>query len=167
MILDLSSIVNVDGKKQDFDLELDFAGKNESGAVFVSPVSVSGRLVNIGGSLELSAEVKTRLRFECDRCCESFEEDFECSFEEVLKKEDEKAVSDDKNPDAVYFRGNSVELDEIVLNNVLLALPLKRLCKDDCRGLCANCGKNLNLGGCDCDTRTVDPRFEALDKFFE
>ncbi len=167
MMLDLSSIMNVDGKKQGFDLEFDFVGKNESGAIFLTPVSVSGRLVNIGGSLELSAVAKTCLGFECDRCCESFEEDFECSFEEVLKKEDEKADSDDKNPDAIYFRGNSIELDELVLNNVLLSLPLKRLCKETCRGLCANCGKNLNLGDCGCDTRTVDPRFEALDKFFE
>ncbi len=166
MILDLSTIVNVDGKKLDFDGQLDFSGINEQGVSFISPVSVCGRISNIGGSLELTATAKMQLRFECDRCLDSVDEEFECSFEEVLKKEDER-VEGAENPDVLYFKGNSIELDEIIFNNIIVSIPLKHLCKTDCRGLCPNCGKNLNLGECDCDTRPTDPRFDILDKLFE
>ncbi len=163
MILDLSTIVNVDGKKLEFDEKLDFTGREEQGVRFVSPVSVYGRLSNMGGSLELEATAKTRLGFLCDRCLDEVEESFECSFKEVLKKEDERS-SEDKNPDAIYFKGNSIELDEIVLNNIIVEIPLKHLCGDDCKGLCPGCGQNLNKGVCQCDTRPTDPRFDILDK---
>ena len=163
MILDLSAIVNFDGKKLELDGELDFTGREEQGVEFISPVTVCGRLSNIGGSLELEADIKTRLGFLCDRCLETVEEDFKCYFKEILKKEDERS-SDEKNPEAIYFKGNSVELDEIVLNNIIVQIPLKHLCSEDCKGLCPNCGRNLNKGECQCDTRPTDPRFDILDK---
>ena len=94
---------------------------------------------------------------------EEFSRKFSCDFEERLLKEDFHTESAE-NPDAIYFKGTSVDLGEIVLNNIILNLPLKNLCKDDCQGLCPVCGKNLNHGGCDCDSRTTDPRFDILDK---
>ncbi len=166
MILDLSPVMNFEGKKVNFDAKLGFENASDLGFDFQKPAEVSGSIVNIGGSLELSAKVRASLIFECDRCCEEFIEDFECSFTEVLKKES-GLESDDKNPDAIYFEGNSLELDDIVLNNILVELPLKHLCKASCKGLCADCGQNLNHGECKCDTRTSDPRFDVLDKFFE
>ena len=166
MVLDLSTVVNAEGKKLTVDANIDFQNDMDLGLEFSGPVSVSGSVVNIGGSLELSVSVKAVLGFICNRCCDEFCEEFECSFTEVLKKED-KFSDGETDEDAVYFQGSSVELDEIVLNNIIVALPIKRLCKEDCRGLCPVCGKNLNLGDCECDTHTSDPRFDVLDKFFE
>ena len=166
MILDLSPVINFEGKKLDFDAKIGFENASDLGFSFHTPAEVSGSIVNIGGSLELSAKVCASLTFECDRCCEEFVQDFECSFSEVLKKES-AFDSDDKNPDAIYFEGNSLELDDIVLNNILLELPLKHLCKESCKGLCAECGQNLNHGECKCDLRPTDPRFDVLDKFFK
>ncbi len=164
MILDLSPIINNEGKRLEIDTVLDL-GQTDCDICFKTPISLKGSLLNIGGSLELSATAKAVLAHTCDRCLETFEKPLECSFEEVLKKED--AVQKDENPDAIYFQGNSVELDEIVLNNIILSLPIKNLCSEDCKGLCPNCGQNLNVGECSCDTRTADPRFDVLDKFFE
>ena len=166
MILDLSPVINFEGKKIDFEEMLDFSDALDLGFSFQTAAKVSGSIVNIGGSLELSASVSALLSFECDRCCETFTEEFECSFSELLKKES-VVDGDDKNPDAIYFEGNSLELDDIVLNNILVELPLKHLCAEDCKGLCPECGQNLNHGQCKCDTRSVDPRFDALDKFFK
>ncbi len=164
MILDLSPVVNNEGKKLDLDLTLDISGA-DCGICFRTPVSLKGTLLNIGGSLELSARAEAVLECTCDRCLEGFESPVECSVEEVLKKEEPEMA--DENPDAIYFQGNSVELDEIVLNNIILSLPIKSLCSEDCKGLCPKCGQNLNEGECSCDTREADPRFDALDKFFK
>ncbi len=166
MIFDLSPIINFEGKRLDFDTELDFGGETHPGVRFLKPVKVSGSVLNIGGSLELSATVSTVLGFECDRCCEPFNQEFECSFDELLKKEDSKG-DDDKNLDAIYFEGNTIEFGDIVLANIIVELPSKYLCREDCKGLCAECGENLNHGMCDCNMRSTDPRFDVLDKFFE
>ncbi len=163
MKFDLLPILYDDGRRLPLELELDFVGQEEDGAKFLTPVSVKGVFVNIGGSIELSAEVSCRMEYFCDRCSESFEEDFGCSFEEVFKKEDTRD-QDSQNPDAIILEGTSVEIDEIVLENIIVNLPLKRLCKEDCKGLCANCGQNLNDSACGCDTRPTDPRFDILDK---
>ncbi len=162
MKFDLLPILNADGRKLPLNLELDFGGREEQGAKFLTPVSVAGEFVNIGGSIELKGEARCRIEYICDRCCETFESDFCCSFEEVFKKEDTR-VEDDNNPDAVILEGTAVEIDEIVLANIVVNLPTKRLCREDCKGLCANCGQNLNQSECECDTRPTDPRFDILD----
>ena len=161
MILDLTPVVNFEGKKMDLDVLLDFKNSEETGLRFLKPVSLKGTLLNIGGSIELSAKVETVIEFDCDRCCETLNEEFEAEFTEILRKED--FDSDDKNPDAIYYQGNSVDLDDIVLNNIILALPSKHLCSEDCKGLCPTCGKNLNFGKCDCESTPTDPRFDVLD----
>ncbi|MBQ2932499.1 MAG: DUF177 domain-containing protein [Clostridia bacterium] len=161
MILDLTPVVNFEGKKMDLDVQLDFKNAEDTGLKFLKPVSLKGTLLNIGGSLELSASIVALLEFDCDRCCESLSEEFEGEFTEILRKEDIGA--DDKNPDAIYYQGNSLDLDDIVLNNIILQLPSKHLCREDCKGLCPTCGKNLNLGECDCESTPTDPRFDVLD----
>ena len=102
MKFDLLPILNADGRKLPLNLELNFDGCEEQGARFLTPVSVSGEFVNIGGSIELNGEAQCRIEYICDRCCETFESDFCCSFEEVFKKEDTR-VEDDNNPDAVIL----------------------------------------------------------------
>ena len=163
MRFDLLPILNADGRRLSVDAELDFVGKEEQGAVFLTPVRVTGEFLNIGGSIEFEARVSCRVRYECDRCLESYEDDFACSFKEIFKKEDVKN-GDEQSPDVIILEGTAVELDEIVLLNIIVHLPHKHLCKNDCKGLCPNCGQNLNLGSCDCDMRPTDPRFDILDK---
>ena len=163
MKFDLLPILYDDGRKLPLEIEFDFVGKEEDGAKFLTPVKVKGSFVNIGGSIELGATAVCRLEYSCDRCCESFEDEFQCSIDEIFKKEDAKDL-DSQNPDAIILEGTAVELDEIVLGNIIVNLPQKRLCREDCKGLCANCGQNLNVSACNCDTRPTDPRFDILDK---
>ena len=174
MELNLLPIINADGEKLDIDEELDFSDRKEDGVIFLSPVEVCGRVVNISGTLELTAKVRTRLGFKCDRCCEDFTYDMSFEMSELLKKEAVGESAENENPDIIFFTGNGIELDGVVENNIFMNLPAKRLCKADCKGLCpkcgknlnfGECGKNLNFGECGCDTRTADPRFDILDSF--
>ncbi len=163
MKFDLLPILNADGRKLPLNLELDFAEYEEQGARFLTPVSVTGEFVNIGGSVEFEGTASCLMQYSCDRCCETFKDDFSCSFKEIFKKEDSR-VEDVKNPDAVVLEGTAIEIDDIVLANVLVNLPTKRLCQEGCKGLCPHCGHNLNQSPCDCDTRPTDPRFDILNK---
>ena len=165
MELNLLPVINADGKVVEIDEKLDFSDKHMQGVIFLSPLHIRGTLANIGGTLELKADASCRVQYECDRCCENYEDNLEFEIDEYLKKESPDN-SEDTNPDILYFTGFSADLDEIVLNNAFMNIPSKKLCRSDCRGLCPLCGKNLNLGDCGCDTRPTDPRFDVLDKFF-
>ena len=55
-----------------------------------------------------------------------------------------------------------LDLNELVYSEVIVSLPMKHLCKDDCKGICVKCGKNLNEGRCDCPEKEIDPRLSAL-----
>jgi uncharacterized protein len=61
-----------------------------------------------------------------------------------------------------YYQGEGVLLEDVLKEQILLALPLKPLCKEDCRGLCVHCGKNRNAGDCGCTEERSDPRWAAL-----
>jgi len=65
-------------------------------------------------------------------------------------------------PDGAAYEGDAVDLDELVREQILLALPSRRLCREECKGLCPTCGADLNAGRCACEQREVDPRWSAL-----
>ena len=60
-----------------------------------------------------------------------------------------------------------MDLDELIRTDILLELPTKFLCKEDCKGLCPTCGKNLNEGACNCQTHQIDPRLEVLKQLID
>jgi uncharacterized protein len=61
-----------------------------------------------------------------------------------------------------YYQGDGLLLEDVLREQVLLALPLKVTCREDCKGLCGHCGQNLNEGQCSCSTAIEDPRWTAL-----
>ncbi|MBE5041069.1 YceD family protein [Ructibacterium gallinarum] len=162
MELNLLPILNFEGRKMPIDVTLEM--KNYPGDVFrfLSPVKLQGQVMNVGGCLELSAQGTAKISLTCDRCAENFEREIVFSVEERLKKEDPMVHEED--PEFVIFKGNGIELDELVYGSLFMSLPAKMLCKEDCKGLCPTCGKNLNLESCSCDTQTTDPRFDILDQ---
>lgn len=74
---------------------------------------------------------------------------------------DEEAELDEGDLDTDYYSGDSIDLRAVLTEQILLDLPMKILCSDDCKGLCPQCGADLNEGGCDCEP-PVDPRLSPL-----
>ena len=107
MDINLLPSVNADGKKLEVNVELDFSGYGEQSVLFLSPVAVNGAFVNVGGSIEFKATAGAKVSYECDRCCESFEDSISFEIDELLKKEISKEGGDE-NPDVIYFTGNTV-----------------------------------------------------------
>ena len=66
-----------------------------------------------------------------------------------------------------YYKDDKIFIDDIIKEQMLLVLPIKQLCKDDCKGLCAECGQDKNTGSCECKHEHVDPRLAKLSELKE
>ena len=71
------------------------------------------------------------------------------------------------NDDYIISNDGYIDADEALTEQILLELPLKHLCKEDCKGLCPKCGTDLNKSTCNCETKEPDPRFDVLRKLLE
>lgn len=165
--INIAQIKNYEGKQIDIDCEVNPKLSELDDFTLLAPVKVSGIIRNFGGTIELDAKAHASLAMTCDRCAEDFKTDLDFdileSFKEIEHMAQSEADEENQNPDITYFTGDIINIEEWVYTNLVLNLPGKRLCKEDCKGLCPNCGTNLNVAECKCDTRSVDPRFAALD----
>lgn len=164
MELNLLAILNFDGRKMQISEDVPIVSEAADSFSVTEPVHFDGYALNVGGTIELCGKATAHIKMVCDRCAEQFDKTIEFEIDERLKKED--ALSgEDENPDVIAFSGTAVDFSEIVYTNLYMNLPSKTLCSEDCKGLCPVCGKNLNLGSCDCSTERTDPRFDVLEKF--
>ena len=123
---------------------------------------VVGMISSDSDILILNAEIKVDLEMICSRCLDTFiypiDIDIEERFTTNSKSEDDEAV---------IVIDDVLDITEIVETSIISTLPIKRICKDDCKGLCQECGCNLNSNTCSCDKEDVDIRFESLRGLFD
>ena len=125
-----------------------------------------------GGAVRVVGQLRTAIQLTCVRCVEPIDRGLQRKFDlffepreaELFRKNDEVELAD-VDTSTAFMAGTELLLDEIVHEQVLLAVPMKPLCKEDCKGLCATCGRNLNTGECDCQRRPVDSAFAPLMEF--
>lgn len=163
MELNILPIINYDGKRLEIEENVPVQPLAEDPFEILEPVSVKGEIVNMGGVLELETVCQAKLRFSCDRCMEPVEEQMEFKISERFRKEDPFLDDAEKNPDILILDGTTIDLSDLVYDNLFLNLPSKHLCREDCKGLCPVCGRNLNIGSCSCEQQQTDPRFDILD----
>jgi uncharacterized protein len=129
-----------------------------------APVGVRGRLMDSGsGRYYWHGTIQTELGATCRRCLSSVPIRVDQDVRVVFTDE---SNADDPSAYAIDARAADLDLGPMVREELILAVPDYVLCRDDCRGLCARCGKNLNEGACEC-TREPDPRWAALDALRE
>lgn len=128
----------------------------------VEALNVVGNITSIGDVLTLRASIKTKLDLKCSRCLEAFIYPIDIEIEERFTNNNE--LQNDE--EIIFVDGNILDITEIVENVIISTLPIKRLCTDNCRGLCYQCGKNLNEGSCNCNTNDVDLRLAKLQELF-
>ncbi|MBQ5398321.1 MAG: DUF177 domain-containing protein [Ruminococcus sp.] len=164
MLLQLKEVFLNDGSRQRFDYSLPMSDFEISGDYpFKSPVKVSAEAVNRAGLVELKINAVFDYTTRCDRCFEEITKHMEQVFVHGLAT----SLIDDENDDYIETPDYTLELDEVVISDIVLNLPSKMLCKDDCKGLCPVCGKNLNLSDCGCDSQPVDSRLEILKQLID
>ena len=164
MLFELKTVFQNEGETKSLRYELDMSAIDTDGFFpFTEPVIVSAEAHNRTGIVTLELACKFTYDRVCDRCGEDASGIMEPVFEHKLVQ----SLADEGNDDYIETPDFVIELDDIVISDILLTLPRKNLCKEDCRGLCPSCGKNLNLGDCGCDRRTVDPRLEILKQLMD
>ncbi len=126
---------------------------------FKQPVKVVGEITARAGVVTLSARARFTFEGQCDRCLAPFSREYDIPIEHILV-----TTLENEDSDYVLLENYQLALDELVQADILLELPYKNLCREECRGLCPQCGKNLNEGLCGCTTKSVDPRLAVLQQ---
>jgi uncharacterized protein len=131
------------------------------------PLEVRATAELVDGQIRIAGQLHTRLEMTCARCLETVSEDVAREFDlfyrpvtSVAKEEDVHLRLDDT--EIAFFQGDGLFLADVLAEQVLLALPMKVICRSDCRGLCPQCGVNLNNEECRCEVQTGDPRMAPL-----
>ena len=165
MKLGLSKIIEAPGASVPFSTSVDLSDLCYGVSYPVSePVEAEGQVRNTAGVLVMTGSIRTTIHGICDRCATEFDQDIDFPIDVVLVTE----LANEENEDEWVFplEGDSADLDDIVRTVFVLNLDSKLLCKEDCKGLCHRCGKNLNEGPCSCQ-KELDPRFAALKQLLE
>ena len=161
MICDVSAIVSNEGAQIALDGCLE--GLSIASDMELSRARIEGRIANSGGVLVLEAKVTAEVKTYCARCLKEILMPVAFDFGETLVLAGQETDADADS--VIFFEGKEIDVGEIAINNLLLNISSKYLCRDDCRGICPKCGKNLNDGDCDCDFFEIDPRWEKLKNF--
>jgi uncharacterized protein len=117
--------------------------------------------------IRLRGKLSAQLELQCARCLESVPQEIKREFELLYRPlgsdagRDELSVTD-AEAEIGYYQGEGILLEDVLREQVLLALPLKVTCREECKGLCPQCGKNLNQEQCSCSVEMEDPRWAAL-----
>ncbi|MDD5796434.1 MAG: DUF177 domain-containing protein [Oscillospiraceae bacterium] len=159
MLLDLKEVFQNEGLQKQVDYSLSMNDIELDGVYpFKTPVNICALSVNRASLVDLEIKVNFLYTRNCDRCFEEYSREMNYTFKHKLAV----TLADDENDDYIETPDYKLELDDLVISDIILNLPSKNLCKEDCKGLCQKCGKNLNEGDCNCDKRQVDSRLEIL-----
>jgi uncharacterized protein len=151
-----------------FDFELAFGLRelDREPLLELSPVRMHGEVARIERGFSLQADLSYAGRLECSRCLAAYPFTDGERFSLLLYKRPsalEKEISLEKEDLDVYFYDEpDLSLEPIAEERIQMAIPMKPLCREDCRGLCPGCGADLNTESCRCATPATDPRWEAL-----
>jgi uncharacterized protein len=138
----------------------------------VEPLEVRATAELVDGQIRVCGTLHTRLELVCARCLETVQEEVSKEFDlyyrpvtSIAKEEEVHLTLDDT--EIAFFQGDGLFLADVLAEQVNLAIPMKVICRSDCRGLCPHCGVNLNNEECRCETRAADPRLAPLARLMQ
>ena len=145
MIVQLKQLFDIVGEKKEISYIIPNDELEEYTSYdFASGIAINGTIVNRAGVVTLSFSCSFTMNQFCDRCLREFTREYDYDFEHIL-------VRSSGCDDYVECHDNTLDMNELAITDLLLQLPSKILCKEDCKGLCYKCGTDLNEGSCDCN----------------
>lgn len=165
MKVNVSKIKNFPGKVMDvkFKEHLPYLSIDRDEMKLLSPLDFSGKIENLGGRLLLTGNINVTVELLCSRCAENISLEVNAPFSEIFTNL--KTVAEEEQEEEIsFFSGEEIDITSHVARAILLELPMKVLCHENCKGLCSECGVNLNQAKCQCTEEVIDPRFLVLKK---
>lgn len=169
MLINLSELFTCEGKKKGYIADFQLTSVQFNGETYkilktepfeLVAVNTGKKKFTIEGSVCITLEIR------CARCLEQTAYTCELILDrelELMKTEDKQEEALDEQP---YLDGYNLDVDQLIYNELLLSLPMKVLCKEDCKGICNRCGTNLNYETCACDKMSLDPRMSVIQDIF-
>lgn len=147
-------------KKLDLIVEQEIINLPGEEIKILEPIKFNGELKMVEDVVSLYGNITTKLELECSRCLKNFSVDVNTDI-------DEKFSNNYKEDDSIaLIEGDVLDVADAIVSNVISTLPIKRLCVEQCKGLCQQCGADLNIEKCRCDDSNIDIRFEKLKDLF-
>lgn len=165
MLIDISELLSVDGKDIEVsaDIEMQRFVSRICDYEIIRKEPLLVKLHNAGKRrFSLDTTVDITLLMQCGRCLENVE--YNLCFN--VKKEIDMNESDEEKDKLFYISDDKLDVEKLIYNEILVNLPMKVLCSENCKGICNRCGANLNSQTCNCDTTELDPRMSKIRDIF-
>jgi uncharacterized protein len=167
MLIDLTQLEKKEELQLDYQYPVGALDLQDETVALNSACDVSLHLKKRGNDIDASGQVTAEIAVNCDRCLAPLIVAINGSFNLIYLPIDHLSGNDElvlerQELDFCFYRENRLDLDELAREQILLALPMSNLCREDCRGLCRQCGQDLNVSTCQCVIEHIDPRWSAL-----
>ncbi len=168
MLINLTDVFTSEGKVKKVNQTLAIDSVSYMGVSYpvICKSDVSLTFTNLeAGRVLLEGMMNLKLDMPCDRCLQSVEMPVDVSFAHEIAAPNEENVQSEEE-EQCFMSGYELDVDALMNNEILINMPVKVLCRDNCKGICMVCGHNLNEGECGCDTFVPDPRMAAIKDIF-
>lgn len=165
MIINLSELLEEETLSIHFEREMELESINVNGRdiYFTAPIEVVGDIYKVSKDIVIEAQIVYYYKENCARCLKVFEKEIKRNLSGTLVNKDKIEEKDVEVDDIVIKYGNKqINIKKAVIDEIVLSIPMKSLCKSNCKGICQKCGQNLNVKECDCTIDNIDPRLEKL-----
>lgn len=166
MLINLTDIFASEGKETRMQVDLEMAAYENRRITYqiTDKTPVSLVFYNTGiGRAHMEGSVRLAMMLCCDRCLKDVKYEFDLSFTEDLRSPE---AGGDTEEGREFMEDYSINLEDFMSNEILINWPTKVLCSEDCKGICRQCGQDLNEGDCGCDTFIPDPRMAVIKDIF-
>jgi uncharacterized protein len=167
MILDLKGILEETEVSQVLERGWWHPSENDPILGIDTPLHVRIKVTRVEDKFLLDGKMTGGVMVRCDRCLDSFHWDLRSGFQMFLAsprpgKDQAEVELLDEDMEVDFIHGETVDLDEIIKEQIYLSLPMKSICKEGCLGLCPVCGASLNVERCQCNQQSMNPGFQKL-----
>jgi uncharacterized protein len=149
--------------------QIDFAGDELEQDSLLRAAGEAALVPHTAGEVRIQGRFSVEMAAACDRCLERTRYPLEAGFDlyyrpaETIAREEEVGI-DEAESEIGFYTGDGIELEDVLREQVLLALPMQRICREDCKGICPACGQNRNHAACNCKMEDAAGRWGALQK---
>lgn len=169
MFVNLTDVLTNEDKVVSKQIETELTQISIGGEVFpvIRKTPIRFTFTNLGkGRARIDGTGEMIFTMNCDRCLKPVEEKLKLEFSREVFAPDRITEASDENDDQDFMDGYELNVEDLLANEIVINWPMKVLCKPDCKGICLQCGKDLNTGTCECDTFVPDPRMAVIKDIF-